>query len=391
LDLYETLGVRSRATHAELTRAFEKLARRFHPDLNPGDRLAASRYAAALRAFEILSDPARRAAYDRGELSATPAVPAAEVGFEGFDFGSEVRAEMAGFEELFEGGASGRVAPSGPEPGSDQELTTQIRFDEAFAGTERRVNVVRQDHCPVCRGAGDVATEPVRCAGCEGTGHVRARRGHMVFRRRCQECDGTGTVRRRPCSRCQGEGRLTRSEWLDFKIPAGVESGSQLKIPGGGNAGRRGGPSGDLILKVEVEAHPFFARSGPDLTCIVPLTMAEAALGGPIEVPTPEGSLTIEVPAGTQTGQRFRLRGRGMPRLGGKGRGDLYVEARVVVPQTLDARGRALLEELARLGPENPRADLLAAAATARPDGAGAGKGKAKRKGVDGQRKTVSH
>ena len=389
LDLYETLGVRARATNAELKRAFQKLARRFHPDLNPGDPLAASRYAAAARAIEILSDAARRAAYDRGELSATPAVPAAEVGFEGFDFGSDVRAEVAGFSEIFESAPAGRRAPAGPEAGSDQELTTRINFEEAFSGTERRVNVVRQDHCPACRGSGDTAVDPVRCTRCDGTGHVRARRGHMVFRRRCQECDGTGTLRRRACSRCQGEGRLTRSEWLDLKIPAGVESGSQLKIPGGGDAGRRGGASGDLILRIEVEAHPLFSRQGADLSCAVPVTMMEAALGGHIDVPTPEGSLTIEVPAGTQAGHRFRLRGRGMPRLGAKGRGDLFVETRVVVPSSLDERSRELLQELARLNPANPRSEVVVAAATAPAGGSASAARKTKRKGADGQRKTV--
>lgn len=381
MDLYETLGVRTRATTAEMKRAFQKLARRFHPDLNPGDPLAASRYAAAARAFEILSDAARRAAYDRGELSATPAVPAVEVGFEGFDFGSDARAGVAGFREIFEGASAEPTARTGPEPGSDQELTTRIGFEEAFSGTERRVNVVRQDHCPACRGTGDVAIDPVRCARCDGTGHVRARRGHMVFRRRCQECDGTGTLRRRACSRCQGEGRLTRSEWLDFKIPAGVESGSQLKIPGGGNAGRRGGASGDLVLRVEVEPHALFTRQGPDLSCTVPVTMMEAALGGHIDVPTPEGSLTIEVPAGTQAGHRFRLRGRGMPRLGAKGRGDLFVATHVVVPEALDSRSRELLQELARLNPANPRSDLPAAGAPAPPPGASASR-KSKRKGA---------
>jgi len=366
MDLYGTLGVKRDASLAELRRRFRRLARRLHPDLNPGDPTSASRYASVLKAFEILADPAARAAYDRGELA--PSVLSVETGlcFEGFDFGADIRAEVAGFREIFEDRAGDRPDAEA-STGEDLVVTVAIGFDEARTGTERRIHVVRQDRCPICDGLGDVASDPATCRRCGGTGNLRARRGHMIFRRRCGECDGSGQVRRRACVRCQGEGRAARAEWLDVSIPAGVDEGGEVRIPAGGNAGRRGGRAGDLVLRVDVEEHRLFGRCGADLNLKVPVTIAEAALGGHIEIPTPEGAMSIEIPAGTQTGQRFRVRGRGMPRLGEKGRGDLYVEARVVVPRVEDDRVRRLLEEVARLmSHEAPRAALLAAADAAR-------------------------
>jgi molecular chaperone DnaJ len=196
------------------------------------------------------------------------------------------------------------------------------------------------------------------CPACEGTGQVRSLRGRMVFTRRCADCDGAGTISRRPCGRCAGEGRVMRSEWLEVQIPAGASDGSRVRIPGAGNAGRRGGPPGDFILVVEVQPHPFYRRDGEDLHCEVPVTMVEAALGAHVEVPTPDGPVTIEIPAGTQSGQRFRLRKRGLPRVGQKGRGDLYVEARVWVPPVDDDASRDLLREFARRNPTDPRREL---------------------------------
>jgi len=216
-------------------------------------------------------------------------------------------------------------------PGEDLQLATRITFDETFCGTRRRVQVMRQDQCPACHGSGDAATTPVACQRCDGSGQVRTRRGHMVFRRPCEDCGGLGSIRRQACARCSGEGRLVQSEWLDVTIPAGVVDGSELRMPGCGNVGRRGGASGDLVLRVTTEPHALYTREEADLHCAVPITMTEAALGAHIEVPTPDGPMTIEIPAGTQTGQRFRLRGRGMPRVEGKGRGSLFIEARVWV------------------------------------------------------------
>jgi molecular chaperone DnaJ len=360
MDLYEILGIGRSASPTEIRRAYQKLARRLHPALNPGDPVAAERFQAVAHALQVLSDPQRRAEYDKGGEAAAASPPVPDVEFEGFDFSAEVRtgAERVGFREIFAGviRRPGPAAePASPMPGEDLEQATRISFDESLQGTSRRLHLVRQDHCPICSGAGEVSFGPVPCPRCAGTGQVRASRGHLVFTRRCAECAATGRLTRRPCSRCGGEGRLIQSEWLDVQIPAGVGHGSRVRVPGCGNAGRRGGPPGDFVLVVQVDSHPYYRREGDDLHCQVPVTITEAALGAHVEVETPEGPMVIEIPAGTQTGQRFRLRKRGVPRLGDKGRGDLYVEVRVWVPTVSDDRSRALLEEFARRNPASPR------------------------------------
>ena len=363
MDLYQVLGIREGATTAEVRRAYQKLARRLHPDLNPGDPQAAERFRAVSSAFTVLSDAQRRAAYDRGEaVPVSPGVP--EVGFHGFDFSAEVRLGGAGFQEIF-GSVLRPPSPSDAETarGEDLEQSTRLAFEESFRDTRRRVHLIRQERCPACQGLGDVSLTPRPCPSCEGTGQVRTRRGRMVFSRRCTDCSGAGTVGRRPCGRCAGEGRLMRSEWLDVDIPAGVADGSRLRIPGAGNAGRRGGPPGDFVLVVEVEPHPFYRREGEDLHCEVPVTIVEAALGAHVEVETPDGPVNIEIPAGTQSGQRFRLRKRGLPRPGKKGRGDLYVRARVWVPSVADDASRELLREFARRNPADPRRESAGAVA----------------------------
>ncbi|MBI3932708.1 MAG: J domain-containing protein [Acidobacteria bacterium] len=359
MDFYELLGVRKSAGTAEIRRAYQKLARQLHPDLNPGDPVAVDRFRAVSRAFEVLSDPQRRGEYDRGETPPPPVSSAPDVGFEGFDFTAEVRVEGVGLQEIFGSVVSGAIPQGQPQRGEDLEQATRISFEESLRGVRRQVHLVRQDHCPLCEGAGEVAFGPVPCPRCHGSGRVRASRGPMIFSRRCPDCGATGTVGRRACSRCRGEGRALQTESLDVQIPAGVADGSRIRVPGCGNAGRRGGPPGDLVLAVEVAPHPVFRRDGDDLHCEVPVTLAEAALGAHIDVPTPEGPVTIGIPAGTQNGQRFRLRKRGMPRPGEAGRGDLYIEARVVVPTVTDERGRELVLELARLNPQDPRQGLL--------------------------------
>jgi molecular chaperone DnaJ len=351
MDLYERLGVKRSAGATELRRAWQRLSRALHPALNPGDPVAAERYREAAQAFEVLSDLKRRAAYDRGELPAVPVEPAAEGGFEGFDFSARVHVETVGFREIFDPArdAGGHEA----QRGEDLEQATRVSFEESMAGATRRVHLVRSEPCAACGGAGDVAVGPVPCPRCQGSGTVRGSRGHMIFSRPCAACGGEGEIRRRTCGRCDGEGRGVASEWLEVRIPPGVGNGSQVRLPGAGNAGRRGGPPGDFVLTVVVEEHAVFRREGDDLHCVVPVGMVEAAMGGHVEVPTPEGPVTIEVPAGTQNGQRFRLRKRGVPRPGDGGRGDLWVEARVVIPAATDDRARALLRELAAVLPRS--------------------------------------
>ena len=358
MDLYDVLGVPAGASLAEIRRAFQKWSRQLHPALNPGDDTAAERYRALTAAYEVLSDAERRAAYDRGDAPTRVATTTVtEVVFEGFDFSAE-RQPPAGFRDIFEGVVAPGVRPASAR-GEDLEQVAHITFEESLAGARRRVHVVRQDRCPICEGAGAVSLiPPLPCSRCGGVGHMKARRGHMVFSRSCRDCHGRGVTAERPCPRCAGEGRLIQSEWLDVEIPPGAGNGTRVRLPGLGNAGRTSGPAGDLTLVVEVAPHPRFRRDGDDLHCVVPVTMVEAAAGAHVEVPTPEGTVAIEVPAGTQAGQRFRLRKRGAPRLGGKGRGDLFVEVSVVVPTVTDERGRALLRELGSLYPDDPRKEM---------------------------------
>jgi len=357
MDLYVVLGVAHGASAAEIRRAYQKLARLLHPDLNPGDLLAAERFQAVARAYEVLKDARRRAAYDRGEIETPPATKAPAVGFEGFDFSADETRPGVGFREIFDDVLSARVSPEErrPTPGEDLEHVARISFDESLSGAKRRIQLTRLDRCPICRGSGETSLDPIPCPRCRGSGQIRASRGHMVFSRGCPTCGGEGTLSRRPCTRCRGEGRLMQSEWLDVQIPPGVTTDSKVRVPECGNAGRFGGKPGDLVLTVEVEPHPFYRREGDELHCAVPVTIFEAALGGHIEVETPDGPVTIEIPAGTQGGQRFRLRKRGAPRLGGKGRGDLFVEAQIWVPAVTEERDRELMRELARRIPHDPR------------------------------------
>jgi molecular chaperone DnaJ len=358
MDLYETLGVRRTATAAEIRRAYQKLARQLHPDLNPGDPVAAERFRAVSRAFEVLSDPQQRTRYDRGEgVPVAAAVPG--LGFEGFDFSADLHVGRIEFREILED-LSPAEAPEAATRGEDLEEVARISFQESFEGTRRRVNVTRFDRCPGCQGAGEVELGRRTCPSCQGRGQVRASRGRMIFTRRCRDCGGGGQLGRHRCGRCSGEGRVMHSDWLDVTIPPGAGDGTRLRVPGGGNAGRRGGPSGDFVLRVQVDPHPFFHRAGDDLTCEVPVTLAEAALGAHVEVPTPDGTVHIEVPAGTQNGQRFRLRKRGLPLLtNGHGRGDLWVEVKVLVPAVADEESRKLLSEFARRNPQDVRKDLM--------------------------------
>jgi molecular chaperone DnaJ len=361
VDFYEVLGVRRSASAADIRRAYQKQARRLHPDLNPGDPVAAERFGAVSRAFAVLADPQRRAQYDRGETPA-PRPPAAQVGFAGFDFSIEAGVERAGFHEIFH---SVLEPAEGPVDGEDLQQATRVSFEECLTGTRRRVHVMRFEACRVCEGRGVIALRPRPCPTCEGRGQVRASRGRMVFTRPCRDCGGSGVLGRQPCGPCGGEGRVMQSEWLDLQIPPGVGDGSRVRLPGWGNAGRRGGAPGAFVLSVEVEPHPVFRREGDDLFCEVAITIAEAALGAHVEVPTLEEPVTIGLPPGTQNGQRFRLRKRGMPRMEAAGaepaRGDLYAEVRVWVPSVTDDEGRRLLEEFARRSPRVPRAEMAAA------------------------------
>ncbi len=360
MDFYAILGVARTATTAEIKRAYRRLARRFHPDLNPGDQAAAQYFRCIVEAYETLVDPERRRKYDAEGL-AGGARREPEVAFEGFDFSRAAEGPQAStfselFADVFRGG--GRAEAPRAEPGADLHASVALSFDEAARGCTRVVTVTRQTVCPECQGAGEVRTVESRCVACQGTGSLRWARGHMVFSKTCSACGGTGRRERQPCPACAGQGVTTRAEAVTVRIPAGVADGARVRVPEKGHAGRRGGRPGDLYIAVQVAPHPFFGREGDDLHLTVPVAIHEAALGAKIEVPTLDGRARLRIPPGTQSGQRFRLRGRGLPSPRDGRPGDLVVEVRLVLPKLLDERSKELLREFGRLNPENVRKDL---------------------------------
>ena len=359
MDFYIVLGVDRGAAAGDIKRAYKRLARRLHPDINPGDREAEARFRQVLDAYETLMDPDRRRRYDAGQLSAADAEDDAETyGFTGFDFSNRVHAERTTtFGELFEEVLSKRAsrAGEGSEHGADIHARTTLTFEEAWHGVQRTVTVTRQDVCRSCEGSGFQRVSETRCVTCEGTGAVRSVRGHMVFAKTCPTCGGEGRLKQEECAPCHGQGVETRSETLIVRIPAAVADGAKVRIAGKGHAGVRGGAPGDLVIDVSVAEHPVYRRDGDELHMTVPIAVHEAALGAKIEIETPDGGVRLRVPPGTQSGQRFRLRDRGTPSRGGQ-RGDLVVEVRLRLPKILDERSKELLREFGRINGESVRA-----------------------------------
>lgn len=357
MDFYIVLGLNREATTADIKRAYRRLARRYHPDINPGDREAAARFRQILDAYETLVDPDRRRRYDAGSL-ASPSDDATTFGFAGFDFsGAAVGHRATTFGELFEEVFTrrGDRDRASAERGADVHLKASLSFEEAWRGVDWPVSLMRQDSCRSCAGSGYHRTAESRCVACEGTGVVRSVRGHMVFSKNCPHCAGTGRLRQLACATCQGLGVETRHETLSVKVPAGVADGARVRVPGKGHAGVRGGPPGDLYLDVEVRPHQTYRRDGDDLHVLVPLAIHEAALGAKVEIGTPDGVARLRVPPGTQSGQRFRLRERGAPSPRTGRRGDLVVEVRLMLPKILDERSKELLREFGRINGESVR------------------------------------
>jgi molecular chaperone DnaJ len=354
MDLYVVLGVQHGASESEIKRAYRRLARRFHPDINPGDHDAGTRFRQILEAYETLVDPQRRSRYDAGQRLDTDAGP--RTGFEGFDFTARGADYSATFGDLFAEVLSerGTKAPA-PERGADLHVDVQLTFDEAFAGVDRTVTVTRRELCRSCAGTGLTRMHVGTCTMCQGTGGIRSVRGHMVFSRSCTACGGTGRQRPRPCEPCSGSGQETRTETVTVRIPAGITDGDRVRVPGKGNAGWRGGSAGDLYISVQVAPHAVFRREGDDLHLVVPIAVHEAALGAKVDIQTPEGTTRLRVPPGTQSGQRFRLRERGAYSTRGAARGDLVVEVRLMLPRVLDERSKELLREFGRINGENVR------------------------------------
>jgi molecular chaperone DnaJ len=383
-DYYELLGVPRKASAKELRAAYRKLARKYHPDLNPGDKSAEEKFKQIQEAYDTLSDTKKRQTYDQFGFN----VPGQGGGpgpgygggaspedihfdFGGFDFGGGAGQGAGGagggasFRDLFSQffrGANAAQATQEREPGDDLEYQIDITFAEAMRGTVKKLSFTRLDVCTACHGTGVAPGDEKVCPSCGGSGQVTQVSGKMRFQITCSRCGGTGKLRT-ACRACGGEGRVARMETLDVRIPPGAQTGSRVRVAGRGNVGLHGGPPGDLYIVMKVEPHPFFDRRGDDLFTVVPITVTEASLGAKVEVPTIDGRAQVRIPPGTNSGKKLRLREKGAPsaRHAGK-RGDQIVEVQVVVPKPEDERVRNLLKELSKIDPEDPRREIFSRA-----------------------------
>jgi molecular chaperone DnaJ len=344
-DYYEILGLARNATEQEVKSAYRKMALKFHPDRNPGDKLAEDKFKEAAEAYAVLGDADKRRRYDTyGHAGLSGAGGFDPTIFQ--DFG-DILGDFFGFGDLF-----GRRR-GGPRRGSDLRYHLDLTFQEAAFGTETHIQIPRTEACQPCSGSGAApGTSPTPCPACGGAGQVAFQQGFFSVARTCGRCRGKGAVVAQPCPQCEGHGQITAERNLQIRIPAGVDTGSQLRIAGEGEGGLAGGPPGDLYVVVRSEEHEFFRRDGAHLYCEVPIAFHQAALGSSVEVPTAEGGKTkVSIPEGTQNGATFRVRGQGIPNLGGRGRGDLHVSVRVVVPTKLSAEQRKLIDQLGRTLP----------------------------------------
>jgi molecular chaperone DnaJ len=384
-DYYELLGVARKASVKDLRAAYRKLARKYHPDLNPGDKSAEEKFKQIQEAYEVLSDSKKRQLYDQfgfntpGPAGAPP--PGAGYGgpgqenvhfdFGGFDFGGGgapggAAGGSASFRDLFSQffrGANTAQAGHEQEGGLDLEYQIDIAFSEAMHGTVKKLSFTRLDVCNVCHGTGAAPGDEKVCPTCGGSGQVTQVSGKMRFQITCSRCGGTGKLRT-VCRNCGGEGRVPRVETLDVRIPPGAQTGSRVRVAGRGNSGLNGGPPGDLYIIMRVQPHPFFDRRGDDLYTVVPISVPEASLGAKVEVPTIDGRAQVRIPPGTNSGKKLRLREKGAPSIRHAGkRGDQIVEVQVVVPKPEDERIRNLMRELGKVDQEDPRREIFAKAA----------------------------
>jgi molecular chaperone DnaJ len=351
-DYYEVLGVDRSATDAEIKSAYRKLALTHHPDRNPGNKQAEEKFKEAAEAYAILADRDKRAAYDRFGHAGVGAAGAGGFDPSVFsDFGDIFGGlgDLFGFGDLF--GAARRR--HGPMRGADLRYDLEIAFAESASGTETTIQIPRDEACETCGGSGAApGSSPEVCPQCKGRGQLRYQQGFLTVTRPCGQCRGAGRVITHACETCRGAGRLTQERKLTVRIPAGIASGQRLRLYGEGEHGVNGGPPGDLYVVVHVKEHPFFQRDGDDLVCEAPVSFPILALGGSIEVPTLDGTSTVTIPAGTQSGTRFRVRGKGIPNVSGRGRGDLHVVVRPTVPRKLTKEQKKLLEQLAQVLPQ---------------------------------------
>jgi molecular chaperone DnaJ len=365
-DFYEVLGIDRKADEAAIKKAYRAKAMQHHPDRNPGDKAAEHKFKEINEAFEVLKDPQKRAAYDQfGHAAFDPAQGHAPGGFRPgqsheFNFGG-------GFADIFEdifGDITGRgrrgAAQRGPERGQDLRYDLEVSLEDAFKGKKATIRVPTAAKCEACHGTGgEGGAKPKTCPACAGRGRVRASQGFFTIERTCAACHGTGEVVDKPCKVCRGEGRVVHDKTLAVNVPAGVDEGTRIRLAGEGEAGLRGGPAGDLYIFISIAPHEIFQRDGANIYCHVPISMVAAALGGGVEVPTVEGTRArVAIPAGTQSGEQFRLRGKGMTQIRSQLRGDMIIEVAVETPAHLNARQKQILEEFRKAGGEeaSPRA-----------------------------------
>jgi molecular chaperone DnaJ len=344
-DCYETLGVAKGASGEEIKRAYRKLAMQYHPDRNPGDAVAEQKFKDLSAAYDILKDDQKRAAYDRFGHAAFENGGGRQAGG---DFGANF-SDI--FDEMF-GDMMGRRGGGAAQRGSDLRYNLEISLEDAFRGSKVTIRVPSWAACEPCHGNGSAnGMQPVTCPTCGGAGRVRSQQGFFTVERTCGSCGGAGRVIKDPCRTCGGTGRVRRDKTLEVSVPPGVEDGTRIRLTGEGEIGMRGSPPGDLYVFLSIKPHRFFQREGADLQCRVPITMPMAALGGQIDVPTMDGtSAPLAIPAGTQSGEQFRLRGKGMTILRSPGRGDLYIEVTVETPVKLNKKQKELLQEFERAG-----------------------------------------
>ncbi len=387
-DYYETLHVAKGASQEEIKKSYRRLARKYHPDVNPGDKAAEERFKQMQEAYDVLSDAKKRQIYDQYGFYSDNIPPGGNAG-PGPGAQPNMNFDSFDFSDFFQGGATGaagggrRPATGGggnaggfrdifshifnrgeaqtpeAEKGEDLEYSLNIDFWQAIKGTQARLNITRYDVCPTCHGSGSAGGQTVTCPECNGTGSVSQMAGAMRFNLTCPKCGGSGKLKN-ACPTCQGEGRIAHTETVEVRIPPGARNGSRLRVPGKGNAGSMGAPAGDLYITTRVEDHPYFHREGDDIQIRVPVAVWEAGLGAKIEVPTVDGRTLLKVPQGTHNGQKFRLREKGVFNARTNQRGDQIVEIAIETPAVQDERTKEILRELAGLHPEDPRADLWA-------------------------------
>jgi molecular chaperone DnaJ len=363
-DYYEILGVSRTATEIEIKSAYRKLAMQHHPDRNPGDHAAEEKFKEAAEAYAILADADRRSAYDRFGHAGVSSAAGGGAGFDPSvfqEFGdfADILGNMFGFGDLFSGGRR----RGGPQRGADLRYDLEISFEESARGAETTIQIPRQESCDTCRGSGSApGSSPAACPQCHGQGQVRFQQGFFTVARTCPQCRGAGRIITKPCQTCRGAGRVTRERKITVKIPPGIATGQQLRLQGEGEGGSGGGPAGHLFVVVHVQEHEFFRRDGINLFCEIPVNFTTVALGGEIQVPTLGEPETIKVPEGTPTGTTLRLRGKGMPDVNGRGRGDLFATVQIRTPKKLTKEQKHILEQLAKALPKEkfeprPRGD----------------------------------